>query len=211
MMRMYGLAVTVCAALLASGGQQASALTAICSSEYTGSNGTGSAPYTNIGTVQSGCEIGPFIADEGGGTNLGGTPASVSSSKNPSIYQFEWAGGNLTIEELLGNNGSGTIGVQVGLLSNGLSSNNITLNSPISSVTITGNPSSAPSYVMNNINLAAGTYLLDNYLESSVDPNYAVLFAPVSSTPLPAALPLFAGGLSALGLLGWRRKRKAAV
>jgi hypothetical protein len=29
-----------------------------------------------------------------------------------------------------------------------------------------------------------------------------------SATPLPAALPLFAGGLGALGLLGWRRKRK---
>jgi hypothetical protein len=28
-------------------------------------------------------------------------------------------------------------------------------------------------------------------------------------TPLPAALPLFAAGLGALGLLGWRRKRKA--
>ena len=28
-------------------------------------------------------------------------------------------------------------------------------------------------------------------------------------TPLPAALPLFASGLGALGLLGWRRKRKA--
>jgi hypothetical protein len=27
-------------------------------------------------------------------------------------------------------------------------------------------------------------------------------------TPLPAALPLFATGLGALGLLGWRRKRK---
>ena len=27
--------------------------------------------------------------------------------------------------------------------------------------------------------------------------------------PLPAALPLFATGLSALGLLGWRRKRTA--
>ena len=27
--------------------------------------------------------------------------------------------------------------------------------------------------------------------------------------PLPAALPLFATGLGALGLLGWRRKRKA--
>jgi hypothetical protein len=30
----------------------------------------------------------------------------------------------------------------------------------------------------------------------------------ISSTPLPAALPLFATGLGALGLLGWRRKRK---
>jgi hypothetical protein len=28
-------------------------------------------------------------------------------------------------------------------------------------------------------------------------------------TPLPAALPLFATGIGALGLLGWRRKRKA--
>lgn len=32
-----------------------------------------------------------------------------------------------------------------------------------------------------------------------------------TSTPLPAALPLFATGLGALGLLGWRRKKKAAA
>jgi PEP-CTERM motif len=32
-----------------------------------------------------------------------------------------------------------------------------------------------------------------------------------SATPLPAALPLFASGLGALGLLGWRRKRKKAA
>ena len=30
----------------------------------------------------------------------------------------------------------------------------------------------------------------------------------LASTPLPGALPLFATGLGALGLLGWRRKRK---
>jgi PEP-CTERM motif len=30
-------------------------------------------------------------------------------------------------------------------------------------------------------------------------------------TPLPAALPLFASGLGALGLLSWRRKQKAAA
>ena len=31
-----------------------------------------------------------------------------------------------------------------------------------------------------------------------------------SITPLPAALPLFATGIGAMGLLGWRRKRKNA-
>lgn len=30
----------------------------------------------------------------------------------------------------------------------------------------------------------------------------------VSTTPLPATLPLFATGLGALGLFRWRRKRK---
>ena len=47
------------------------------------------------------------------------------------------------------------------------------------------------------------------------DPNgYSFVFSDgigntVSSTPLPAALPLFATGLGALGLLGARRKRKS--
>ena len=34
---------------------------------------------------------------------------------------------------------------------------------------------------------------------------------PPSPTPLPAALPLFATGLGAMGLLGWRRKRKSTA
>jgi len=38
-----------------------------------------------------------------------------------------------------------------------------------------------------------------------------VAFAPVDPTPLPAALPLFATGLGALGLLAKRRKRKVAA
>jgi len=33
-------------------------------------------------------------------------------------------------------------------------------------------------------------------------------FAVPATVPLPAALPLFAGGLAIVGLLGWRRKRK---
>jgi PEP-CTERM motif len=37
------------------------------------------------------------------------------------------------------------------------------------------------------------------------------LTADITPTPLPAALPLFASGLGALGLFGWRRKRKNAA
>ena len=33
----------------------------------------------------------------------------------------------------------------------------------------------------------------------------------VPSVPLPAAFPLLASGLGAAGVLGWRRKRKAAA
>jgi hypothetical protein len=35
--------------------------------------------------------------------------------------------------------------------------------------------------------------------------------ASLSAVPLPAALPLFASGLGVLGLVAWRRKRKAAA
>lgn len=37
------------------------------------------------------------------------------------------------------------------------------------------------------------------------------MWTAMSQTPIPAALPLFASGLGAIGLLGWRRKRKAAA
>jgi len=37
------------------------------------------------------------------------------------------------------------------------------------------------------------------------------LIAEVTPVPLPAALPLFAGGLGLMGLLGWRRKRRTAA
>ena len=48
-------------------------------------------------------------------------------------------------------------------------------------------------------------FLEGGRLEGVVTDNVA------SATPLPAALPLFAGGIGALGLLGWRRKKKPAT
>lgn len=49
--------------------------------------------------------------------------------------------------------------------------------------------------------------------DSGFDPvvGYFVEYESPRATPLPATLPLFASGLAALGLLGWRRKKTAAA
>jgi hypothetical protein len=52
------------------------------------------------------------------------------------------------------------------------------------------------------------TWTWGNAPDQSFTVNTALL-APPSEIPAPAALPLFATGLGALGLLGWRRKRRA--
>ena len=52
------------------------------------------------------------------------------------------------------------------------------------------------------------------FVDASGAPIDALQYQFVSNelaTPLPAALPLFATGLGGLGLLGWRKKRKAAA
>jgi hypothetical protein len=43
------------------------------------------------------------------------------------------------------------------------------------------------------------------------NPTGLLVSADVSGVPLPAALPLFASGIGALGLLGWRRKKRKPV
>jgi uncharacterized protein (TIGR03118 family) len=57
-------------------------------------------------------------------------------------------------------------------------------------------------------NMTAGpnTLFFTDGINSEAD---GLLGAIDAATPLPAALPLFATGLGAFGLLGWRRKRKS--
>ena len=56
--------------------------------------------------------------------------------------------------------------------------------------------------------LLAGNYTL--YYVSSNDLPEVLQTTLTPTIPLPATLPLFATGLAGLGLLGWRRKKKAA-
>ena len=56
------------------------------------------------------------------------------------------------------------------------------------------------------VNLANSTFLNNS---ASLGNDIYNNGGTVAVTPLPAALPLFATGLGAMGLFGWRRKRKA--
>jgi hypothetical protein len=69
---------------------------------------------------------------------------------------------------------------------------------------ITGSPLFNPGL---SFSTTAGPLILDSASAAAFTANAGT----VSAVPLPAALPLFATGLGALGLLGWRRKRKAAA
>jgi hypothetical protein len=70
------------------------------------------------------------------------------------------------------------------------------------SVDALGNPSTSGTF--------AGVASTSNTSFSFSSTSLTVTLAP-TTTPLPAALPLFAAGLGGLGLLGWRRKRKVAA
>jgi hypothetical protein len=64
-----------------------------------------------------------------------------------------------------------------------------------------------------SLGITPGTYKYTwGGTNGTADQSFTIdVIAPTTTTPLPATLPLFATGLGALGLLGWRRKRKARV
>jgi hypothetical protein len=59
--------------------------------------------------------------------------------------------------------------------------------------------------------VASATLVTFKVNDTPLDDNIGSFTVSISQTPLPAALPLFAIGLGAVGLLARRRKRKATV
>jgi hypothetical protein len=94
----------------------------------------------------------------------------------------------------------------------------VTLNSPGDGSTYSGtgegdHQSTTPS-VTDLVTLSDGASFDVSFFDAQdwdITPGVSFTNIHPTPTPLPAALPLFAGGLSAMGLLGWRRKRKNAA
>src|SRR5262249_49233462 len=76
-------------------------------------------------------------------------------------------------------------------------------------VNFPANGGSLVNYMGGSLNFGGGVFACPNSQCDFTNPLEAGSTGSLTATPLPAALPLFATGLGGLGLLGWRRKRKA--
>ena len=92
-----------------------------------------------------------------------------------------------------------------------LSAGNAHDNLTIENFTGTGTYISGPTEhdVPFSLAYAAGSYDVYIELTSDPDPDNSISLTGVSTTPLPATLPLFAGGLGFVGYLTRRRKKAA--
>jgi hypothetical protein len=64
---------------------------------------------------------------------------------------------------------------------------------------------------LDSLGVTPGTYVWTWGTGPDADSFTLEIGVASTTTPLPAALPLFATGLGVMGLLGWRRKRKGAA
>lgn len=183
-------------------GAAGAASAATCTNIYDTANGATTLPGTFVGTVggASGvCQIGDLTAANQGNAQVNGTD-------NPSNYEFYFAGGSLTIEEELGNNGIGNA-VDVELeFWNGSTA------TPVPGASIQIPFSSGPSgeyTLISDKSLFASDYVLSNSLatDDTVDPRYQANFTATPSIPEPSPLSVLVVSLVALAALARPRKR----
>ena len=105
-----------------------------------------------------------------------------------------YLGGALNTFEMILHEGSNNIELQYGALG---------LDSHIVSSGIENSPGTI------GLEIFRGT--ANSTMQQALQNQGFLITQPIGETPIPTALPLFASGLGALGLLGWRRKRKNAA
>ena len=179
---------------------------ATTSPTYTCLNGSTTFPGTYVGTVAFGDNNVRQIGDVRA-YNSGGAGAYVTIVANPSIYSFNWAGGDLTILEAIGNNGTGVdVGIELFTLS---SSTATTVAAPISSIMA---PHTGTVFASNTLfagYLMAGYYAVDTFLMTggnTTDPDYQINF----NIPEPASATILAG-IAAVALVRRRRTNDASA
>ena len=158
--------------------------------------------------------------------NDGCTP----SCGNPNTGLFVNPGNSNLIFTYLGHSASDTDLAQNAkfggstLFNNQSTANGTSIAMPFAFVDTTGTDKSAPNGGPVDDGVSLGMYVtpdgqtaflfFDDKNGGDQDHDYNDMVVKVTfanATPVPAALPLFASGLGAMGVLGWRRKRKLAA
>lgn len=178
---------------------------------------------------------GASVGGHGLGT-LGGTQFDVTSGNVDIIGPgfFSCVSGATKCVDLIGSSGQGTITSNVGInliagttytinftdvLQGFAAGPTPTLNYTVSLGSHSFNLQSTPTTTLMSLSFNAATTELGALLAFATTGNLDNVHGPVLSgisidavatTPIPAALPLFASALAALGAAQWRRRRKAA-
>ncbi|MFZ0524116.1 MAG: PEP-CTERM sorting domain-containing protein [Xanthobacteraceae bacterium] len=168
---------------------------------WTQSGGTSETIVTNqIYAGSTGAEQGAYYVHEGEfNTDPGMLSQTFSDAVGQTLLVSGW---------VIDNGNGGPANVQ--FIFDGTTEENINMTAPP-----TGNSPSPDVWTEYSFDVTAtgsDTFALSYFDNPSCDglDNFSVT-AEVSSTPLPATLPLFAGGLGLMGFLGLRQKRKASA
>jgi hypothetical protein len=226
-------AATGTAAASASAGHVGATVDATSAGTAAGIHMTGTAIYSDVFIFHSATESGNTLISlnlSATGTLNAGGPFAVASIDlrafiNAALVSELTSSVNTTAPASCGSSFSGGSGCGAGFFSSGeltTAQALVPLDQPVlvqlrlDADATASAPLSASSVTFgNSLDFPIGVALFNLDPGITVDaPDSFVtnnIFAPpgaVGATPLPATLPLFATGLGALGLLGWRRKKK---